>query len=94
MIENIMICPKNTKCGNRDDDVTTWDKKTRGVRKRGSRIAEMFQDVQHQDEVVNLAGLESRIKWRDMDPVAVWALRIDKFGGRLESLDFTELFKG
>src|SRR5579863_1469631 len=51
----------------------------------------MFEDVQHQDKRILLAGLESLIEWADMDAVAIRVVRADHIGGHFDPLNVAEL---
>jgi hypothetical protein len=55
-----------------------------------SRIVEMFEDIQHQNERIRSGGMKISVKWNGSNPPVMGAFRVYEFLFGLDAFDFSE----
>lgn len=90
MVDIIMSGPQHIECRDCDQDPPTGRQQTASMFEGGCRIGQVFQYVQHEDQIKSLAWLKTVIEGLPKDPIAPRTVRCQRRFVRFDAEDTAE----
>ena len=91
VIHDVVIGPQHPKSGHSEKQNSARFQQSVSAGEGASRIFQMLENIQHEQQVVTLAGLETAIEWSDVNFGGIRAGGIDEMGVGLDAFDVAKL---